>query len=268
MDTAVVELDALTDSIRPRTEHDDLGFEGRDDLGLILECPVHVRSVCLELRGTGVDRLVGTHDPQLGPLLPHLGFFATLDVSYLAVGEPVPFRLLEGAPADVPFGFGSDLVDLGDLVEEPGVNVAEGRDLFDSHSTSQSLSDGEDSVGCGRGDGLRQCIGLEGDNSGLGRVGIEPGPPVLQTPQGFLQGLGEGSSDRHRLADTPHAGCERGRRRGELFEVESGDLHHDVVECGLERCRCRPGDVVCNLVEGEADGELGSDLGDREAGGL
>src|SRR5690606_4255539 len=53
-----------------------------------------------------------------------------------------------------------------------------------------------------------------------------------------------------------------------LLEREAGDLGDDVVDGGLERGGGDAGDVVVELVEGVADGELGGDLGDREAGRL
>ena len=56
---------------------------------------------------------------------------------------------------------------------------------------------------------------------------------------------------------------------GELLEGEARDLGDDVVDGRLEGGgRGAAGDVVVELVERVADGELGGDLGDREAGGL
>src|SRR5690606_21948698 len=55
---------------------------------------------------------------------------------------------------------------------------------------------------------------------------------------------------------------------GELLEGEPWGLDHDVVEARFEAGRRFLGDVVDDLVEGVADGELGGHLRDRVAGGL
>ena len=98
---------------------------------------------------------------------------------------------------------------------------------------------------------------------------VEPVEPGLQRAQRLLQAFGEGPADRHRLADRLHR---RGQDRlgaGEFLEGEAGDLRHDVVDRRLERGRRRAaGDVVGDLVERIADGQLRRDLGDREAGRL
>ncbi len=54
----------------------------------------------------------------------------------------------------------------------------------------------------------------------------------------------------------------------ELLEGEARDLGDDVVDRRLEAGRRLARDVVADLVERVADGELGGDLGDREAGRL
>ena len=51
-------------------------------------------------------------------------------------------------------------------------------------------------------------------------------------------------------------GGEQGGRAGEFFEGEAGDFHHDVVDGGFEAGRRDAGDVVGQLVQRVADGEL------------
>ena len=55
---------------------------------------------------------------------------------------------------------------------------------------------------------------------------------------------------------------------GEFLEGKARDFRDDVVDGRLEEAGRAAGDVVVELVERVADGELGGDLGDREAGGL
>ena len=95
-----------------------------------------------------------------------------------------------------------------------------------------------------------------------------PKLPGLQAAQRLLQRFLERPADRHRLADRLHL---RGQRRvgvGELLEGPARHLGDDVVDGRLEAGRRLAGDVVAQLVEAIADGQLGGDLGDGEAGRL
>ncbi len=94
---------------------------------------------------------------------------------------------------------------------------------------------------------------------------VQPGQPGLHAAQAFLQRLGEAAADRHRLAHRLHRGGEQGRGAGEFLEGEARDLDNHVVDGRLERRRRRRGDVVVQLVQRVADGQLGGDLGDRES---
>ena len=97
------------------------------------------------------------------------------------------------------------------------------------------------------------------------------GPPVearLERAQRLLERLLEGAAHRHGLAHGLHLRGQLGLGARELLEGEARDLGDHVVDRGLEGGRGLAGDVVLDLVEREADGELGCDLGDREAGGL
>ena len=78
----------------------------------------------------------------------------------------------------------------------------------------------------------------------------------------------EGAADPHRLADRLHLRAERRVGAGELLEGEARELDDDVVERRLEARRRRLRQVVRDLVERVADGELGGDLRDRVAGRL
>ena len=80
--------------------------------------------------------------------------------------------------------------------------------------------------------------------------------------------LDERAADAHRLADGLHLRAERAVGAGELLEREARDLDDDVVERRLEARRRRAGQVVRDLVERVADGELRRDLRDRVAGRL
>ena len=101
-----------------------------------------------------------------------------------------------------------------------------------------------------------------------GSMASRPDSPVSMLRKPFLQGFGEGTADRHRLAHGFHRRGQQRRRAGKFLEGEAGDLHHDVVDRRLETGRRDHGDVVGQLIQRVADGQLGGDLGDRETGGL
>src|SRR5262245_5021425 len=82
------------------------------------------------------------------------------------------------------------------------------------------------------------------------------------------EGLDERPADAHRLADGLHLRAEGPVGARELLEREARDLDDDVVERRLEARGRRAREVVRDLVERVADGELRSDLRDRIAGGL
>ena len=90
----------------------------------------------------------------------------------------------------------------------------------------------------------------------------------LARAQRLEQRLSERAPDPHRLADGFHLRAEGRVGARELLERETRHLDHHVVERGLEARRRRPGQVVRDLVERVADGQLRRDLGDRIAGRL
>ena len=77
--------------------------------------------------------------------------------------------------------------------------------------------------------------------------------------------LDEGSPDAHRLADRLHLRPERRVGPRELLEGKTRELDDDVVQRRFEARRGRAGEIVRNLVQGVADGELRCHLGDRVA---
>jgi hypothetical protein len=97
---------------------------------------------------------------------------------------------------------------------------------------------------------------------------LEPVVADLERADRLLEALLEGAPDRHHLAHRLHLRRQRAVGLRELLEGEARDLGHDVVDGRLEAGRRLAGDVVADLVERVADGQLGGDLGDREAGRL
>ena len=99
-------------------------------------------------------------------------------------------------------------------------------------------------------------------------VGTEARSADFKGAHTLLQGFLEGTADSHGFAHALHGGGELVLGTGELFEGEARDLDDHVVDGGLEAGHRVAGDVVGDLVQRVADGELGAHLGDGEAGGL
>ena len=87
---------------------------------------------------------------------------------------------------------------------------------------------------------------------------------VERLHEGFL----ERPPDRHHFSDRLHLCRQRAVGAGELLERPARHLDDDVVDGRLEGRRREPGDVVGDLVERVAEGELGGNLRDRESGRL
>ncbi|KAF5028300.1 hypothetical protein DSECCO2_660530 [anaerobic digester metagenome] len=83
-----------------------------------------------------------------------------------------------------------------------------------------------------------------------------------------MQRFLEVAADAHGLAHALHGRGQVILGTGELLEGETRDLDHAVVDGGLEGGHGFARDVVGDLVEGVAHGQLGRDLGDGETRGL
>ena len=168
--------------------------------------------------------------------------------------DPLADAVRAGAEDDdAAAGLGRSLVALA----ARGVEVVRGRPDLAGAGVDAAVGDVALGPGCLQ---LPREPGMEVLRAPL-RVDLEP-------PARLPERLGEGAADTHRLADGLHLRAQRRVGAGELFERETRELDDDVVERGLEARGRRPCQVVRDLVERVADGELGGDLRDRVAGRL
>ena len=86
--------------------------------------------------------------------------------------------------------------------------------------------------------------------------------------QAFLQGFLKGAANAHGFAHALHGGGELVLGTGKFFKGKARNLHHAVVDGGLKARHGFAGNVVVQLVEGIAHGQLGGDFGNRKARGL
>ena len=157
-----------------------------------------------------------------------------------------------------------------DIGQEPGVDPGQRVDLLDVQPSEQGVADGPNPLGVGDGQ-----LGLDLVHRSAARgapevflVAAQAETADFQPAQRLLKRLLEGPADRHDLADRLHLGGQDRVGLGEFLKRPAGNLGHHVVDRRLEAGGCLAGDVVSNLVEPVADGELGGDLGDREPGRL
>ena len=183
--------------------------------------------------------------------------------------RPKPLRLAQQGRGErrCVADLAADLVDQRDLVDEPRVDAARGRDLLDRATGPQGAFDDVEPAVPGHPQLIQQ-PGQLGRRDGEVVGGPETGRLGLHRAQRLAERLGEVAAERHPLADRLHRGGQLGVGAGELLEGEPRHLDHDVVQGRLERGGRLLGDVVGDLVEGVADRQLGGDLGDREAGRL
>ncbi len=152
-----------------------------------------------------------------------------------------------------------------DPAQKPRVHGGHGVNSFQAPAATDGLGELPQTVG-GR---FRQApFELAVVNGRHGRRGLQRITVHLQRSHGLEERLFEGAPHGRHLANRLHGGTETRVGAGELLECETWDLDHHVVEGGFEGSRRRTGDVVHDLVEPAAEGDLGGDAGDREAGGL
>ena len=157
----------------------------------------------------------------------------------------------------------SSVDDLLDLRQEPADRSSCARSTSSSGMPiAERVGDVPEALGARIGE-------LVGDRVRIDRLQVEAVDAGLQPAQRLLQRFLERAADRHHLADRFHLRRQPVVGLLEFLEREARHLGDDVVDRRLERRRrLAAGDVVLQLVERVADGELGRDLGDREAGRL
>ena len=272
MAAAIVELDPLPDAVGPAAEDDDLLPVGGLRLVLGIIGRIHVGGGRGEFGGTGVDALEHRTHGELVAMLAHLVFRQLDEFAEPLVREAHGLQLLQvhGIPWKPAFpDLFFRLHDLLDLAEEPRLVFARGEDLVDGGAHAEGLGNLEEAVRRGR----AQCgtngvlvVAFAGTrNLDL----VEAGEAGLEAAQRLLHRFLEAAPDGHHLAHRLHGGGQVVGGAGELLEGEARDLGDHVIDGRLEGGRrCTTGDVVGELVQRVADGQLGRDLGDGEAGGL
>ena len=276
--TAVVELDALSDTVGSRAENHHLAAVRRGRLALPLPGSVEIGGERLELRRTGVDALVDGGEARVAAPLAHDGRRRVERAAQLFVAEPGALEVGEevGGQGLQPgeAGRAPHLDDLGELGQEPPIDASELVHLLDGPPPVESLEHREHPA-------IRRHHELPLERGvigvllvgvllvGFGLAGEQPAAlPDLQRADSLEKRLLERTADGHRLSDRLHLGHQGAVGLRELLEGPPRHLDDDVVERGLEAGRGQAGDVVGDLFQTVAEGQLRRDLRDRKPGRL
>ena len=146
-------------------------------------------------------------------------------------------------------------------IDEPGIDQAEQGEFLRAHAAAKGLGHVVDAMLGGRGDEALEVCLVEF----IVPIATKTTASVLERAQRLAKRLVEGTPDGHDLADGLHARRKRRIASRELLEGEARNLDDDVIDRRLEACRRGLGDVVHDLVERVADGELGRHLGNGKA---
>src|SRR5579864_5434739 len=146
------------------------------------------------------------------------------------------------------------------LVEEPGIDGGDLRELLDGVALAQRVTHVAEPLRMWSNEPLRENLGLDL---------LRPGPLAgIERTHAFEQRLFERAADGHHLANRFHLRPEAFVGARKFLELPLGNLHHHVIQGWLERCRSLARDVVGNFVQRVAHRQLGRDFRNRKAGSL
>ncbi len=269
MYAAVVELDALADTVWPAAQDNDLVAARRRGFALFLVSGVQVRGVSGELGRAGVNALVDREDFQLVAVGAQVLLGHTQQLGQTLVGEAFALEAEHQVAVDRGQTEGLDLLffldQVFDLHQEPRVDHVHAEDLLDGHAGAESIGHVPDALGARHGQ-----LALE--HAHAFRVAqvelfIQAANTHFQAAKGFLQGFLESPADGHDFTHGFHLGGQARVSLGEFLEGKPWQLGHNVVDRRLEGRRSSAArDFVLQLVQGVTDRQLGSDARNREAG--
>ncbi len=259
MDGGVVKLDALPNPDGPGAQHHNDRPPGPGEgpgFAELVEAGVKIGGLRVELRAAGVHHLVhglpGLLREAVRPGEAEQGLVRVAQALALGIAlrrQPLPLQgLLKVREAP-------------QLPEEPAVNFRDGEDFLHADAGFQSLEHGEESPVVHPAEPL--------PNGGAIRVlPVQAVLADLRPPDGLHQRHLEAGGDGHDLAGGLHLGTQGARGVGKLVEGPFRQLHHDVIQGGLEAGAGLAGDVVFDFVQGVPQGDFRRELGDGIARGL
>ena len=262
---AVVKLNSLPDAVGPAAQDDDFLLLGRRGLVLVFVGRVKIRREAFKLRRAGVDALVDRQHAVLLPEMPN--FLLSLQPPgrrQPPVGEAHAFRLAQHLGRNRLHGMLLQLklliVDLFELVEEPGIHRGHLRNLLHRVSLPQRVLHVSQALRMRRHQTLGQNLRLD--------LAAADALARIERADALHQRLFKGASDGHDFANGLHLRPQVFIRSGKFLKLPLRNLDHHVVERRLEARRSLARDVVRDFIERVAHGELCRNLRDGKSRGL
>ncbi|SAA12983.1 Uncharacterised protein [Enterobacter hormaechei] len=272
MHAAVVELNALADTVWTAAQHHNLvAVDGRVRLALVFIGGVHVRGIGRELCRTGVHALVNRVQVILVAQLADLRFTYARQFSQTRIGEAFTLQhaqevCVQAVDAQLCH-FLFQTHQLFNLHQEPAVDVSQVKYAVDREARTEGIGDVPDTL-CAR------VFQLAADFGQCFRVvqadfRVKAGRAHFQATQRFLQGFLLRAANRHDFTNGFHLGSQTVVRAGEFLEIKARNFGHNVVDGRFEgRWRAATGDVVHQLVKGVTHRQFRRHFRNREAGGF
>ena len=187
---AIVELDALTNSIRATAQHHDLVAIGRVGLAFLFVARVHIGSIGTELGGAGVNPLVHRAHPESVAQGSNRGLVGAHQLGQTGIGKafalepPQTLCIESGKPGPCHLslhghqGF--------DLTQEPRINPGQAMHLFKAHTAAEGIGHVQDAIGARFAQFAFQCR-LPFFAMQIKAGGVESDFAGFQPAQGLLQ---------------------------------------------------------------------------------
>ena len=160
--------------------------------------------------------------------------------------------------------------DLGKLVQEPGIDTRQFKDLFHAHATLDRISQVPNASVVRSRKFLADRIFI-GAFVGVPQVFVitaESEAANFQTTERLLKGLLERTADGHCFTDTLHLSHQGRVGFREFFKSKTRDLGDDVIDRRFEAGFGLASNIVWQFPKPIADSQFGSDFGDRESSSL
>ena len=165
---AVVKLNSLPDAVGPAAQNDDFLLLGRRGLVFFFVGRVQIRRVAFEFRGAGVHALVDRRDAVLLAQMPNFFLRALAveppDPGQPPVGEAHALGLAQHLGGNrfhgMLFQLQLHVVNLFELVQEPGIDRRHLRQLLDGVALAQRITNVGKPLGMRRHQPLGQNLGL------------------------------------------------------------------------------------------------------------
>ena len=263
MHRAIVELDPLADADRTGAEHQHLAPIGDLNFVFLGVGGVIIGRHRFKFGGAGIDHLVAGYDVPALAATTNLALRRQGQFGYRPVGQAAAFgcahQLRRHRFIDHPQFHRHDALN---LVDKERINRRDPRNFGRVDAATQRFGHHEQTLVISPRQAFQhQFIGQRGNSRQLQPVRLD-----FQRADRFQQRCFKRPVDCHDFAGRFHLGAQFPIGADKLVKRPAGEFQHDIVDCRFKAGLGFAGHGVLNLVQPIADGNFGSDLGDRIAG--